>query len=579
MATIEPRLMHLLNESNSPETSAYPPPDLPPIQSFSSFAKSTNFSLPPLEPDASHHGRSEPSSSRAPQHIPPLASITEEYNGRYHQEGGGGLRHTGGGISLRMLYDNPEVNESQHSLNHILDDVPDSQSLTEDASTKKRQRALTAKDDIMHLPQPLKKQKSAQNIVPPIINGLYEPPPNAAVFPPIALEDNDPATNINTFREFNNALINNMEPEASDKVAPPPPSTQEAPITEPDKALPKVKRKAAKPRRKWSEEETKDLLLGVDKYGVGKWTSILEDPAYNFNGRTAGDLKDRFRTCCPDELRVSHSKSKDSLQQEYSPSAPPSDIRSKGKTVLLLEDILADPEEPERTPGQEDASCTASSPAQACQQDSDSTAKPKKSRAHRKKLEDLQKMGIHGPFKKSHRRERRPFTQQDDDQILEGLRLYGPAWTKIQRDPRFDLSSRQPTDLRDRVRNKYPDTYKQIEERQLQAKDPGPSRTSSNLMEPSVNTMMNENSLMTLEPHLNRSGSREDMMVHKWSGAQTLPHASTALNSSFTELPGLDAFTREQTLDGEVGDVGEQSNSTAFIGNLEAMDISRLLLD
>ncbi|ROW10099.1 hypothetical protein VMCG_02133 [Cytospora schulzeri] len=583
MATIEPRLMHLLNESNSPETSAYPAPDLPPIQSFSSFAKSSNFSLPPLEPDASHHGRSEQqqasSSSRAPQHIPPLASITEEYNGRYPD--GGGLRHTGGGISLRMLYDNPEVNESQLSLNHILDDAHEPPLLAEDASTKKRQRALTVKDDIMHLPQPLKKQKSAQNIVPPIINGLYEPPPNAAVFPPIALEDNDPATNINTFREFNNALMNNTEPEACEKVTAPPPLQEPTTVSEADKALPKVKRKAAKPRRKWSEEETKDLLLGVDKYGVGKWTSILEDPAYNFNGRTAGDLKDRFRTCCPDELRVSHSKSKESLHQEHSASAPPTETKSKGKskTALLLEDILADPEEVDNPPGKEDTQCTSSSPGQPNQQDSDSTAKPKKSRAHRKKLEDLQKMGIHGPFKKSHRRERRPFTQQDDDQILEGLRLYGPAWTKIQRDPRFDLSSRQPTDLRDRVRNKYPDTYKQIEERQIQAKESGPSRTNSNLLEPSVNTMMNENSLMTLEPHLNRSGSREDMMVHKWSGAQTLPHASTAVNNSFSELPGLDSFTREQTLDGEVGDVGEQSNSTAFIGNLEAMDISRLLLD
>lgn len=584
MATIEPRLMHLLNESNSPETSAYPPPNLPPIQSFSSFAKSSNFSLPPLEPDASHHGRSEQgqssSSSRGPQHIPPLASITEEYNGRHPD--GGGLRHTGGGISLRMLYDNPEVNESQLSLNHILDDVPEPPLSTEDASTKKRQRALTVKDDIMHLPQPLKKQRSAQNIVPPIISGLYEPPPNAAVFPPIALEDNDPATNINTFREFNNALMNNTEPETGDKAVPPPPPQEQTTVPEPDRSVPKVKRKAAKPRRKWSEEETKDLLLGVDKYGVGKWTNILEDPAYNFNGRTAGDLKDRFRTCCPDELRVSHSKSKESLNQEHLASAPPIETKAKGKskTALLLEDILADPEELENPPGKEDAQCSSSSPAHPNQQDSDSTAKPKKSRAHRKKLEDLQKMGIHGPFKKSHRRERRPFTQQDDDQILEGLRLYGPAWTKIQRDPRFDLSSRQPTDLRDRVRNKYPDTYKQIEERQIQAKEPGPSsRTNSNLLEPSVNTMMNENSLMTLEPHLNRSGSREDMMVHKWSGAQTLPHASTAVNNSFTELPGLDAFTREQTLEGEVGDVGEQSNSTAFIGNLEAMDISRLLLD
>ncbi|KAJ0123193.1 myb dna-binding domain-containing protein [Diaporthe amygdali] len=581
MATIEPRLMHLLNDSNSPETSNYPPPDLPPIQSFSSFAKSSNFSLPPLEPDASQHGRSDKSTSRAPQHIPPLASITEEYNGRYPESGG--LRHTGGGISLRMLYDNPDVNDSQLSLSHILDEVPEPPLSTDDASTKKRQRAVTIKDDIMHLPQPLKKQKSAQNIVPPIINGLYEPPPNAAVFPPIALEDNENASNIHPIKEFTTNVMPNVEQDASERAAPPAQQDQTA-TPEADKASAKVKRKAAKPRRKWSEEETRDLLLGVNKYGVGKWTSILDDPVYNFNGRTAGDLKDRFRTCCPDELRVSHSKSKESLNQEACASAPPAEpkLKSKTKTALLLEDILADPEEPQASSWEkENDQCAPSSQAQSAQQDSDSTTKPKKSRAHRKKLEDLQKMGIHGPFKKSHRRERRPFTQQDDDQILEGLQMYGPAWTKIQRDPRFDLSSRQPTDLRDRVRNKYPDTYKQIEERQIQAKEtaPGPSRARSNVMEPSVNTMVNENSLMTLEPHLNRSGSREDMMVHKWSGTATLPSHSSAVNNNPNELPGLDSYARDPTLDGDGTDAGEQAGSSAFIGNLEAMDISRLLLD
>ncbi|KAG6367461.1 hypothetical protein INS49_001651 [Diaporthe citri] len=567
MATIEPRLMHLLNDSNSPETSNYPPPDLPPIQSFSSFAKSSNFSLPPLEPDASQHGRSDKSTSRAPQHIPPLASITEEYNGRYPD--GGGLRHTGGGISLRMLYDNPDVNDSQLSLSHILDEAPESSLSTEDATNKKRQRAVTIKDDIMHLPQPLKKQKSAQNIVPPIINGLYEPPPNAAVFPPIALEDNENPSNIHPLKEFTTNVTPNVEQDASEKAALPPQQDQTA-TPEADKGSAKVKRKAAKPRRKWSEEETRDLLLGVNKYGVGKWTSILDDPVYNFNGRTAGDLKDRFRTCCPDELRVSHSKSKESLNQEASASAPPAEpkLKSKTKTALLLEDILADPDEPQVSSWEKDIDQGASSgQAQSAQQDSDSTTKPKKSRAHRKKLEDLQKMGIHGPFKKSHRRERRPFTQQDDDQILEGLQLYGPAWTKIQRDPRFDLSSRQPTDLRDRVRNKYPDTYKQIEERQIQAKEsaPTPSRARSNIMEPSVNTMVNENSLMTLEPHLNRSGSREDTMAHKWSGTATLPLHSSAANNNPNELPGLDSYTRDSTLDGD--------------GPLVAMDISRLLLD
>lgn len=647
--------MHLLNNSNaSPDSSAYyPSPDLPPIQSFSSFAKSSNISLPPLEPDGatSHHEKSAPQ-AKTVHHIPPLSSITEEYStGRYSHDGGsnpapaapaattttptttaattstpaslskkpsGGSgrslrQHANGGISLRMLFDNPEINESSHSLNHILDDVPESSaaSANDDASTKKRHRAMTVKDDIMHLPQPLKKQKSSQNIMPPIINGLYEPPPNAAVFPPIALDDGGseaaPASaSMNSLKEYNHNSGQASAPNHGDvaelnevAAATPSETTQEntTPVTETERPQARVKRKAAKPRKKWSEEETRHLLLGVNKYGVGKWTSILEDPQYRFNGRTAGDLKDRFRTCCPDELRIVPSRSKESLNSQDrsgGTSVSPSEAKPKSKTALLLEDILADPEEMSRHQSREDlAGAAAGGQASFSQHDSDSTAKPKKSRAHRKKIEDLQAMGIHGPFKKSHRRERRPFTQQDDDQILEGLQLYGPAWTKIQRDPRFDLSSRQPTDLRDRVRNKYPDMYKQIEEKQVHSnKDVAsavpvagttvlPSRTAaaarSNVLEPTVNNLINENSLMTLEPHLHRSGSREDTMLPKWAASlPTAPGSGPAVaGGSFHELPGMESFSRE-ALEGEVGDVSEPSNSAAFIG---MMDISRLLLD
>ncbi|KAF3765119.1 hypothetical protein M406DRAFT_98226 [Cryphonectria parasitica EP155] len=506
MATIEPRLMHLLNNTNaSPEDSYYPPPDLPPIQSFSSFAKTSS---------SNNNNEKQPASK-------------SEYNtGRYNHDGGGAgaggtggsvsgpsRQNLGGAISLRMLFDNPEINESSHSLNHILDDVPEpmsaSSTTADDLSTKKRQRAMTVKDDIMHLPQPLKKQKStqniSQNIMPPIINGLYEPPPNAAVFPPIALDDGNEGVAPASLHTLNQLSGNSASMPTNS-----------------------VKRKAAKPRKKWSEEETKHLLLGVSKYGVGKWTSILDDPEYSFNGRTAGDLKDRFRTCCPDELRIGPSKTGHSSKEE------PVLARSSSQTTIG-------------------------------QQESDSTAKPKKSRAHRKKIEDLQAMGIHGPFKKSHRRERRPFTQQDDDQILEGLQMYGPAWTKIQRDPRFDLSSRQPTDLRDRVRNKYPDMYKQIEEKQGHTKEPisggpalpsrpAPSSRSNNVMEPTVNNMINENSLMTLEPHLRQAGSREEVTMPKWAGS--LPPSASAS----TGMTGGN----------------EQSASGAFVG---MMDISRLLLD
>ena len=55
--------------------------------------------------------------------------------------------------------------------------------------------------------------------------------------------------------------------------------------------------KARKVPRKWTDEETKDLLRGVEKHGPGKWKSILDDETFSFEHRTAVDLKDRYRVC------------------------------------------------------------------------------------------------------------------------------------------------------------------------------------------------------------------------------------------------------------------------------------------
>jgi hypothetical protein len=386
----------------------------------------------------------------------------------------------------------------------LRDTTPD---ITDDGFTKKRHRALTVKEDFVQLPQPLKKQKSSQQVVPPIINGLHEPPPNAGVFPPISgsFDDNENNISVNILKDFN---------AVEDRAA------SGTPVESDKSSAAKVKRRAAKPRRKWSEEETNHLLLGVSRHGVGKWTNILEDPDFRFNDRTAGDLKDRFRTCCPDELRSASGGKLSVLDRAAETNIDP---RLRAKTALLLENILIEPDEP---PEREKAASS--------QQDSDSGPKQKRSRAHRKKIEDLENLGIRGPFKKSHRRERRLFTEQDDKEILEGLDLYGPAWTKIQRDPRFNLSSRQPTDLRDSVRNKYPEIYARIEKGNFQVQDP-PSR-GSNLLEPSVTTTI-EHSLNgpksgPLEPHLNRTSSKEDMP--KWP----LPN----LMEPGESLPGSQTF-------------------------------------
>eukprot|EP00026_Physarum_polycephalum_P012865 Phypoly_transcript_13206.p1 GENE.Phypoly_transcript_13206~~Phypoly_transcript_13206.p1 ORF type:complete len:121 (-),score=12.94 Phypoly_transcript_13206:150-512(-) len=46
-------------------------------------------------------------------------------------------------------------------------------------------------------------------------------------------------------------------------------------------------------KRKFSIAEEQYLHKGVERFGVGKWKEILM--SYNFNNRTAVDLKDKWR--------------------------------------------------------------------------------------------------------------------------------------------------------------------------------------------------------------------------------------------------------------------------------------------
>ena len=63
-------------------------------------------------------------------------------------------------------------------------------------------------------------------------------------------------------------------------------------------------------------------------------------------------------------------------------------------------------------------------------------------------------------FQSKMRRKRRAWTSAEDDALLKGVGQYGFRWTLICEDPVLDLSHRRATDLRDRIRNKFPDGYK-----------------------------------------------------------------------------------------------------------------------
>ncbi|TBU52575.1 hypothetical protein BD310DRAFT_831898 [Dichomitus squalens] len=69
-------------------------------------------------------------------------------------------------------------------------------------------------------------------------------------------------------------------------------------------------------------EETHMLVAGCNKWGVGNWKSILNDPEFKFDGRSPVDLKDRFRTYYPDAYRQHYPNAKTHLSSKVRSALP-----------------------------------------------------------------------------------------------------------------------------------------------------------------------------------------------------------------------------------------------------------------
>jgi hypothetical protein len=193
--------------------------------------------------------------------------------------------------------------------------------------------------------------------------------------------------------------------------------------------------KPSRKRKRWSNQETKDLLMGVSRFGIGNWKKILHCPDLSFDGRTAVDLKDRFRVCCPGE----------GLKQR----------KPKGKGVAAAEKSLLPPS-PSRISepmgGQSFVGTVQVVPRVSKEQGRPDT---------KSTVSELAEMGIRGPFAKSTRRPRCEFTEEDDVNLLNGFKKYGPVWHLMRDDTELGFGARHPTDLRDRFRIRYPSKYAQ----------------------------------------------------------------------------------------------------------------------
>lgn len=141
--------------------------------------------------------------------------------------------------------------------------------------------------DFVQLPKPSTKAKEDKpRPFRPIsvLNELHEPPPSAALFPPIT-------PNVGPEKNDNGRLNNHSSKAPSEKRDEP---MVKRKVRERRKSPIRVTRTYTRGRTKWSEEEIDDLVKGVTIYGTGRWKNILEHPDLHFkDGRTPTDLKDR----------------------------------------------------------------------------------------------------------------------------------------------------------------------------------------------------------------------------------------------------------------------------------------------
>jgi hypothetical protein len=243
---------------------------------------------------------------------------------------------------------------------------------------------------------------------------------------------------------------------------------------------PKTRGRSRKNLRKWTDEETTDLLRGVVKCGIGNWTTILAQPELKFNQRTASNLKDRFRVCCPWAYRASEPNEAtkqlrdhlaNTLLKSHAQGSNDALGKAPGKIHIPPPNLSMAESEPSSGTGSPAnsshmpsfssmSSATPDTPGTVGSQSiSPSVKGTPNSETSQTTLQSLGLPEAHVTTK-SKRRSRRPFTTAEDEALLKGYAVHGFQWTLIQQDKRLNLGHRRATDLRDRFRTKFPHAYR-----------------------------------------------------------------------------------------------------------------------
>lgn len=306
---------------------------------------------------------------------------------------------------------------------------------------------------LIQLPKPPQapRRTTKRPRIPPLLQGLHQPPPlppKNKLFPPIS-ERSGPGSDVGDHFGLTSTFSScSAEKPVKARASPEKrhqPATADAEQTDTLSDTPRVskeqetsrdstpdpspavqtsrvqaKAKTTRKRTKWSQKETEDLLIGVSRYGIGRWKQILECADFTFQGRTAVDLKDRFRVCRPGE----GLKARKGTTKQVSTKPGSADV-----ATLSAEAASAEP----RVPAFEGS--VTNGGAESRPEDD------------------------YGPFPKSNRRARRQFSNEDDRNLLKGFNRYGTRWRAMRDDFELGFSMRHPTDLRDRFRIRFPEEF------------------------------------------------------------------------------------------------------------------------
>ncbi|KAF3894604.1 MYB DNA-binding domain-containing protein [Trichophyton interdigitale] len=397
-------------------------------------------------------------------------------------------------------------------------------SFEQETLPRKRRRVDQYADtfgDHLQLPIP-KNQKEVPKQRPPfgpltILNGLNEPPPNAALFPPIepngslniptcGIQQMSTATNGSSIqnnggRKLRQYVENNEKTVDKNRIMGNAASLEIPALTtetqiesqqslewanneddpkEMGETAPKSQRR--KKARKWTDEETYDLLRGVVRCGVGNWASILAQSDLNFNDRTSANLKDRFRVCCswayqPDgnpQALADNTNNRQSGKiflpdpRKTKGISEPNSLTNSVSTLQKITGNMPPTASNSNTispfPSGTESSVTSEIPTASHKSHRKTYPPARGSDALSKKTKStLIALGLPDPDTtvKANRRSRHPFSQAEDEALLKGYAVHGFQWTLIRQDKHLNLMHRKATDLRDRFRTKFPNAYRE----------------------------------------------------------------------------------------------------------------------